>query len=164
MKPHEMAFLKPHWLRILFVVSSLIALGIPVLLWLVFLQGQAVNCSGCVFGLLFFLCLSALAFWFSGPDDVYFDLDQRTYRLVKGSPFSAQIRSGPVSDFWGVYVGRTQGKSAYFCVGVTWWGGKGNVTLERFSSKMQAERFAASLMSNLGLKLVMPPRNLRPYQ
>ena len=162
MNPHEMAFLKPHWLRVLFVVSSLIALGIPVLLWLVFLQGQAVNLGGCMFGLLFFLCLSALAFWFSGPDDVYFDLDQRTYRLVKGSPFSTHIRSGLLTDFWGVYVGRTQGKSAYFCVGVTWWGGKDNVTLERFSSKMHTDRFAATLMSNLELKEVTPPRNLRP--
>lgn len=157
-----MAFPKPRWMRVLFVVSSLIGLSIPVLIWLVFLQGQAVNLGGCVFGLLFFFCLSALAFWFSGPDDVYFDLEQRTYRLVKGSPFSTQIRSGPLTDLWGVYVGQTQGRSRYFCVGVTLWGGKGSITLERFSTGVQAERFAAQLMSNLELKQAMPPRNLRP--
>lgn len=156
-----MAFPKPRWMRAVFAVSSLIALGIPYVVWLVFLQGQVVNPGGCTFGLLF-ACLSGLAFWFSGPDDVYFDKEQKTYHLVKGSPFSAKTRTGPISDFWGVYVGRTQGRSRYFCVGVTWWGGKGSITLERFSSKMQAERFAASLMSNLELKQVMPPRNLRP--
>ena len=157
-----MAFPKPRWMRVLFVASSLIALGIPCIVWLVFLQGQVVNPGGCAFGLLFFVCLSGLAFWFSGPDDVYFDADRKTYHLVKGSPFSAKTRTGPLSDLWGVYVGRTQGKSRYFCVGVTWWDEGGSVTLERFSSKMQAERFAASLMSNLELRQVMPPRDLRP--
>lgn len=157
-----MAFLKPRWMRVLFVASSLVALGIPCIVWMVFLQGQVVSRAGCVFGLLFFACLSGLAFRFSGPDDVYFDTERKTYHLVKGSPFSAKTCTGPLSDFWGVYVGQTQGKSAYFCVGVTWWGGKGNVTLERFSSKAQAERFAATLMSSLELKQVMPLRHLRP--
>ena len=157
-----MAFPKPRWMRILFVASSLTALGIPYAVWLVFLQGQVVDPSGCVIGLLFFVCLSSLAFWLSGPDDIYFDTQRKTYRLIKGSPFAAKTRTGLLSDFWGVYVGRTQGDSRYFCVGVTWWGGKGSVTLERFGSKMHAERFAATLMSNLELKQVMPPRHLRP--
>ena len=157
-----MAFPKPRWMRILFVASSLIALGIPYIVWLVFLQGQVVNPGGCVFGLLFFVCLSALAFWFSGPDDVYFDTKQKTYHLVKGSPFAAKTRTGPLSDLWGVYVGRTQRNRRYFCVGVTWWGGGDSVTLEWFPDIMKAERFAATLRAMLELKEVMPPRNLRP--
>jgi hypothetical protein len=157
-----MAFPKPRWMRVLFVFSSLAALGVPCIVWMVFLQGQVVNSGCCAFGLLFFVCLSGLSFWFSGPDDVCFDTERKTYYLVKGSPFSAKTRTGPLSDLWGVYVGRTQGRCRYFCVGVTWWGGKGSVTLERFNNKASAERFAAMLMSNLELKQVMPPRNLRP--
>ena len=157
-----MAFPKPRWLRVLFVVSSLIALGTPYVVWLIFLQGQAVNPGSCAFVQLFCVCLSGLAFWFSGPDDVYFDTERKTYYLVKGSPFAAKTRTGPLSDLWGVYVGRTRGKTRYFCVGVTWWGGGGSVTLGWFSSEVQAEQFAESLMSNLELKQVMPPRNLRP--
>ena len=112
--------------------------------------------------ILLFGGIGLLFFYLSGPDDINFDLEQRTYRHTKGWPFFAKTRRGTMKDFWGVYVGRTRGDSRYFCVGVTWWGGKGNVTLERFSNKMHAERFAAVLRAMLGLKEVMPPRNLRP--
>ncbi len=162
MEPRTLTYRKPWLFRAVLVFYSLMAVTLIVAMWSNIASRPHPNYGPLPMGILLFGGGSLLFFWLSGPDDLSIDLEQRTYRHVKGWPFFPKTRTGPISDFWGVYVGRTQGKSRYFCVGVTWWGGKGSVTLKRFSSKMHAERFAASLMSDLELQQVMPPRNLRP--
>ena len=162
MDPRTLTYRKPWLFRGVFVFGSLIGFINPFGVWLEMGKYYTRDYSAFILLVLWNWGVCALFFWLSGPDDIEFDLEQKTYRHTKGWPWFAKTRTGTMKDFWGVYVGQTQGSSAYFCVGVTWWGGKGSVTLERFSSKMHADRFAATLMSNLELKQVMPPRNLRP--
>jgi hypothetical protein len=162
MEPRTLTYRKPWLFRAVFVFVSLVGATLIFAMWSDIASRPHPDYSVLPMGILLFGGESILFSWLSGPDDIDFDLEQKTYRHTKGPPFFAKTRTGPVSDFWGVYVGRTRGDSRYFCVGVTWWGGKGSVTLERFNNKASAERFAAMLMSNLELKQVMPPRNLRP--
>ncbi len=161
MEPRTLTYRKPWLFRAVFIFAGLMAFSLPFLVASDMTVRRPIDYSALPMLTLLSWGGSLFFFYNSGPDDIAFNLEQRTYRHVKGWPF-AKSRSGSMKDFWGVYVGRTQGDNRYFCVGVTWWGGKGSVILERFSSKMHAERFAASLMSSLELKEVMPPRNLRP--
>lgn len=162
MEMRTLTYRRPWLFRAVFVFVSLLAIADLVGMWSDIASRLHPNYGALSFFILWFGGVSLIFFCLSGPNDLYLDMEQRTYRHVKGWPFFPKTRTGPVSDFWGVYIGRTQSKSRYFRVGVTWWDGKGNITSERFSSKMQAERFAATLMSNLELKQVMPPRHLRP--
>ena len=162
MEPRTLTYRKAWWGRAFFLLVSLIGFINPLGIWLEMGKYYTRDYGAFVLLVLYNWGVCVLFFWLSGPDDLYLDLEQRTYCHVKGWPLFPKTRTGPVLDFWGIYVGRTQGSSRYFCVGVTWWGSKGSVILKRFSSKMHADRFAASLMSNLELKQVMPPRNLRP--
>ncbi len=164
MEPRTLTYRKPWLFRALLVFVGLANIADLVAMWSDIARRPHPDYSALPMVVLLFGGASLLFVWLSGPDDIYLDLGQRTYRHVKGWPFFAKTRIGTLRDFWGVYIGRTQGTSLCFCVGVTWWGGRGNVTLEQFDSKMYAERFAATLMSNLELKQVMPPRHLRPYQ
>ena len=109
---------------------------------------------------LIFVGPSLLLWRMSGPNDIYFYLEQKTYRYIKGWPLFAKTRTGPLSDLSGVYIRETRNQG-YVLVGLTWEDG-GSTTLEMFSNRVKAEQFVASLMSDLGLKQVMPPRNLRP--
>ena len=162
MEPRTLTYRKPWWGRALFLLVSLMGFINPFGIWLERGKYYTRDYGAFVLLVLWLWAGSIIFFWLSGPDDLYLDLEQKTYCHVKGWPFFPKTRTGPVSDFWGVYLGKTQ-THGFFLVGVMWWGG-GNVRLESFSDRMKAERFAASLMSNLELKQVMPPRHLRPYQ
>ena len=159
MEPRTLTYRKPWGGRVVFGFVNLLAIADSVGVWSEYSSRPYPDYAALLF-LILYLCGGGLVFfWLSGPDDLYLNLDQKTYRHVKGWPFFPKTRTGSISDFWGVYVGRTQ--SSYF-VGVTWWGGKGSVILGRFGNKASAESFAETLMSNLELKQVMPPRHLRP--
>ncbi len=158
MEPRTLTFRKPWLFRAVSVLVMLICYADVFGIWNDMAKHHSMNYGALLFFILWFGGGSVVFFWLSGPNDIYFDLQQRTYRYVKGWPFFPKTRTGSLSDFWGVYTGR---KRSSFCVGVTWWGG-GNVTLESFSDKMKAEQFAATLRAMLELKQIMPPRNLRP--
>ncbi|MGI4790725.1 MAG: hypothetical protein ACRYFS_17990 [Janthinobacterium lividum] len=134
----------------------------PVFMWQELAREHAVDYRFLPFYTLCTAALDALFFQWSGPSDIYFDREQKTYRHIKGWPFFAKTRNGPLSDLQGVYLRETQNHS-YFLVGLTWRSG-GSVTLELFSDRMKAEQLAATLMSNLNLERVMPPRNFRSQQ
>lgn len=159
MEPRILTYRKSWWGHAIFLLATLIGFINPFGIWLEMGKYYTRDYGAFILVVLWNWGVCALFFWLSGPDDLAIDLDQQVYCHVKGWPFFPKTRTGPVSDFWGVYVGSIRYN---FYVGVTWWGGKGSVILERFSSKMHAERFAATLMSNLELKQVMPPRHLRP--
>lgn len=162
MEPRTLTYRKPWLFRAASFLSSLAVFSFPLLAVPEMTAHKPPDYSALPILILVFWGGSLLSLHLSGPDDIAFDLEQKTYRYVKGWPFSPKTRTGIMKDFWGVYVGRRQGGNRYFWVGVTWWGGRDSVTLERFGNKEAAERFAESLMSNLELKQVMPPRNLRP--
>jgi membrane protease YdiL (CAAX protease family) len=150
----------------------------PVLLILIFFAGLFMIAGSIVskphpnYGTLLPFVLifggPSLFLWrLSGPQDICFDLHEKTYRYVAGWPFFAKTRIGPISELQGVYIRETQ--SYGFFVGVTVFSPKlnrrgrgGGVTLETFTNRTKAEQFAAQLMSDLELNQVMPPHHLRP--
>ena len=142
-------------------IGLVFALGCPFIIWLEMAQSHTVD-----FGFLAFMVLSGVGigtimFSLFGPDDITFDLDGKTYRRVWGWPFFAKTRTGTWKDFWGVFVGKGQGKTRYFCTGVMWRDGS-YMRIGIYSDQDTAEQLAMLLMRKLELERVMPPRNLRP--
>ncbi len=165
MEPRTLTYRRSWLVRIFGVIMMLLMTSGPVFIWLAVAQEHAVNSGFYGFLTFYALLCAALDVMFlrwTGPKDMYFDLDHKTYRYITGWPFFAKTRTGPLSDLGGVYVRETRNQG-YFLVGVVWQSGD-SVTLEMFSNRSKAEQLAASLMSDLELKQVMPPRHLRPYQ
>ena len=119
MEPRTLTYRRPWLFRAVFLFFSLVGLSLPFLAAADIASRHNPDYSPLPMAVLVFGGPGLVFFWLSGPDDLHFDLDERSYRHIKGWPFFAKTRTGPVSDFWGVYVGRTQDKSRYFCVGVT---------------------------------------------
>ena len=159
MEPRTLTYRKPWLVRAFGVIMILVFTSAPVFVGLELRREHAVDYGFLTFYALCCAALDVIFLWWSGPNDIYFDRDQKTYRYVKGLPFFAKTRTGPLSDLWGVYIAQKRGT---FFVGVIWWGGGSSITLEWFSDRMKAEQFAAIFRAMLGLKEVMPPRNLRP--
>lgn len=160
MEPRTLTYRKPWLFRAVFVLVSLLAIADFIGMWSDIASRPHPDYSALPIAVLLFGGASLIFFCLSGPNDLYLNMEQKTYRHVKGLPFSPKTRTGPVSDFWGIYMGRTRSNSNY-CVGVIWWGG-GDVILRSGLDRLEAERFAAILRAMLELKEVMPPRNLRP--
>ncbi len=157
----HLEFRRPWLVRSFFVIFTFVTLGsLPALLPTLIKEHQA-NTGMLLYYLVICVPISILSLWFSGPDDISFDLEQKTYRWVKGYPFLARTRTGSFEDLWGVYLARTQGSERYFCVGINWRSGRNSITVNRFYNELLAEQFAEDLMTKLGLPKVMPPRNLR---
>lgn len=110
----------------------------------------------------------AVFFWWVGrPTEIAVDEDRRTYRWSKGwFPFR-WVRTGPLSDLFGVgaIIG---GGSAYF-VYIGGPGGAGKMVVGGFSSAEGAEYYADELALVLGVPRLVPgacqwPRSTRQRQ
>ena len=161
--PGELVFRKPFEVRAIMGAGGVITVTTPFWIGTEVWKQHDTN-AGAMLPFFAMMCFGfgALMFRVAGPEDLYLDMEQQTYRLVRGWPFFAQTRSGTWKDFWGVWVGSTSGSNKSYLVGIAWWGGRGSATLGRFENKFSAERFAEEMMSKLALQKVMPPRHLRP--
>ncbi len=118
-----------------------------------------------LFGLLEIICIAVglPLLYLSGPNDLFLDVDRRTYRRVYGWPFRPCVQEGPWEDMAGVYMWYRPRNSLYH-VGITWKRSRWDFQhLEMFSRSDEADQFAAWVVATLGLPLVEPPppcRNL----
>ena len=134
----------------------------------IFGSGSAMTSeSWFLFGLLEIMCMaiSLLIYYASGPNDLFLNLDEHTYRLVHGWPHSPKAQTGPLSEIAGVFVCCRQMNMDYM-VGLVWkndWksGRKWFVILGRFNRSGQADRLAQETAAVLGLPLVSPPSSLK---
>ena len=141
-------------------IGLVFALGMPFISWLEMVQSHTVDFAWAFIGLSG-VGVGAIMFSLSGPDDITFDLERKTYHRVWGWPFFAKTRTGTWNDFWGVFVGKGHGNHRYFCTGVMWRDGA-HMRIGVFSDQDAAEQLAMLLMRRLELERVMPPRSLRP--
>ena len=95
----------------------------------------------------------------AGPNDLFLDLNRRTYRFVSGWPVFPQVQTGPWEDMAGVYVRRVSGRGGEcYLVGIAWRQEKRSFPLlGRFRREEDAEALAKEVSASLGLPRVLPP-------
>jgi hypothetical protein len=120
-----------------------------------------------MFGLLESLCtaIAAPIYYASGPNDIFINLDRRTYRLVHGWPHGPKTQEGPLEDLAGIFVWCRYMNTDYR-VGIAWkneWrsGRRRFVMLGGFNRSGAADRLAEETAATLGLPLVKPPAPLK---
>lgn len=120
-----------------------------------------------MFGLNESLCIAigAAIYYFSGPNDVFIDLERRTYRLVTGPPHNPNSKEGTLDDLAGVFVWCRYLNSDYR-VGIVWKEGrkpgrKRFVMVGSLRRSGAADRLAQETAVKLGLPLVEPPYPFR---
>lgn len=92
----------------------------------------------------------------SGPEDLYLNLNQRTYRLISGWPLFPVNRSGKWDDMAGIYVHSFGSNSVE--VGISWRHNKKHRTaLGKFGRRQLANQFAEDRASKLGLPQIVLP-------
>ena len=71
------------------------------------------------YGIVEVMCLviGAWVLYYAGPDNLIFDLSQRTYQYISGWPLRPQVHQGPWEDMAAVCVVIV---SRGYCVGITW--------------------------------------------
>ena len=118
-------------------------------------------------GLLELMCIAVgiPIYRVSGPDDLYINLDRRSYRLVHGWPHAPTTETGSLDDLAGVFV-YCRSMNANYPVGIVWksdWkpGQKWYVLMGAFNRSGRADRFAEETAATLGLPLVPPPPQLK---
>ena len=116
-----------------------------------------------LFGLLEFMCIAigVPMYYASGPNDLFINLDQRTYRLVHGWPQHTKVRTGALDEIAGFFVYCRQMNIDYR-IGIVWkndWksGRKWFVVVGRFSRSGQDDHLVQETAADLGLPLVEPP-------
>ncbi len=93
---------------------------------------------------------------FSGPEDLYLNLSQYTYRLVSGWPLFSVNKSGKWDDIMGIYVHSFDENTVE--VGISWRHDKKHRTaLGRFGCRHSASQFAEDIASKLGLPQIVLP-------
>ena len=107
------------------------------------------------------LAIGIPIYYLSGPNDLFINLDRRTYRLVHGWPHSPQVKTGSLDEIAGIFVSCLR-INADYVVGIVWkddWkiGRKWYVLLGRFSRSGKADRLAQKATAALNLPLVEPP-------
>lgn len=159
---NEMVFRKRLALRIFMAIMGFyMSIGGPIVLWYKFMNasdkpGIVVLVSVWAVFALLSIATGILLVRFSGPEDLYLNLDQRTYRLISGWPLFPVNRSGKWDDMAGIYV-HSFGSSSVE-VGISWRHNKKHRTaLGKFGRRQLASQFAEDIASKLGLPQIVLP-------
>jgi hypothetical protein len=99
-----------------------------------------------VFGIL----LPSGLVYLSGPNEVTFDLDRRSYTAKFGWPFAPKVWAGPLADVSHFNVG-CSGGTCYLIV--RWKPKRMGIMIGSFGSKAKAEAAAAEVTKLLGLDI-----------
>ncbi len=116
------------------------------------------NCA--LFTILPALLIVALLYSLPVVQELTLDKNKRVYHLRSGTLRQPKIRSGSWDDIRGVYVRpvRAKGSTAAYGVYLAWEGGlSGGPPLGFAGQQEQAERIAAGIASDLGLRVVDRP-------
>ena len=163
--PRETAFRKPWGVRLFMaLLAAFIITGYPLLyaVGAFDVRGRPPISAAetwALFGLLEIICIGVglPLLYLSGPNELFLDVDRRTYRHVYGWPFRPRVREGSWEEMAGVYIWCRRMNEQYI-VGIAWKRPRSHSpVLGAFSRPNQADWWAEGVAATLDLPLVEPP-------
>ena len=165
--PCEIDFRRPFTDRLAAMMMALWVIVAPFIFFVFVGSGSSSAKTSDEFWPLFWLyesmaiAIGTAIYYASGPNDLFVNLDSRTYRLIHGWPHSPKVQTGVMDDIAGVFIWCRYINGDYR-VGIVWkndWkpGRQWYVILGGFNRSGRADRFAEEIMAKLNMPLVNPP-------
>ena len=169
--PSIIEFRRPLADRIAAVMMSLWFVTAPLLFVVIATEspgkGMSEDASWPLFGLAEFICfaLGIAIYYASGPNDLFVNLDSRTYRVIYGWPHNPKVQTGPMDDIAGVFALCLRMNEDYR-VGIVWkrdWspGQPRYRPMGWFTRSGRADNFAKEQATALDLPVIEPPSSLK---